>query len=506
MTRHMSPAPSQRGVATLIASVVLLFALAKLYVEWQAPMKDDVAWLMHVARRWLQGGEPYVSEIEINPPPIIWLSAGAVLLAQVTGLSTLTVYPLMVTVIVGLCAAWVASLLRRRGARIHPTSAFAAVVLVLLVIPAAEFGQREHLIAAFALPYLAWRLPSPGKAGTDAAEGFAVGLLAGLCCALKPHYVLAFLVVEAGMALRDRRIAWAPAAGAVVSAGTLGLLTLALHPAYLADVVPLALDLYRIPFSLAVAVPPGAVLWGASLLAAGLLWAMHRRVLRDGDLVLVLLLFSVGAGLVFLLQLRGFAYHRIPATSTTALALCALIAFIPRGALLRGLAALLLLALAGQATARFLPRVAIVAGTAPALEHRIADALRVHGARSYMAFSSTLGRGFPVVYLAGVEWASRFPSMWAVRAELAAAAGQRGDAPPSVRGRRWVVQDFLAACPDMVLVDPADGVSYPEALSQFDSAFADAWAGYAQVESLDGVDLFLRRPDAPPCGAAGGGA
>src|SRR5215468_10696760 len=52
-------------------------------------------------------------------------------------------------------AGWCAKLLRGYGPLGGaPLSIFAAVGTVLLVLPGHEFGQREHLLVAAALPYL----------------------------------------------------------------------------------------------------------------------------------------------------------------------------------------------------------------------------------------------------------------------------------------------------------------------------------------------------------------
>jgi len=37
--------------------------------------KDDIAWLLYCARRWIAGRELYVDVVEVNPPLIIWISA-----------------------------------------------------------------------------------------------------------------------------------------------------------------------------------------------------------------------------------------------------------------------------------------------------------------------------------------------------------------------------------------------------------------------------------------------
>ena len=46
-----------------------------LFAALRSPLKDDIAWLLYVAHRWMSGRELYVDVIEVNPPLIIWISA-----------------------------------------------------------------------------------------------------------------------------------------------------------------------------------------------------------------------------------------------------------------------------------------------------------------------------------------------------------------------------------------------------------------------------------------------
>jgi hypothetical protein len=493
-----------RGRIALLAGALLLI-VGNLFVEAMAPPKDDVAWLIYVAQKWLDGGQPYVTEIEINPPPIIWFSALAGWLARRLGVSVMTVYPTLVSVMLAAVAWWVASLLVRRSLFRSATAVFVVTVCVLLFVPAGEFGQREHLIACLALPWLAWRVAAGGGHRPSTAEGFAAGLLIGICCGLKPFFILPFLLVEGAMWREGGRFGWSAMAGALVSGAGVLALSLIVHPAYFAAVVPLAFSLYSAPFDLAIMIPRGAMLLGAVMFGAWGLWWLRRRELRDGSLALMLLLFATGALVIYLAAGRGWFYQRIPATVATVLALCALLALLPRGIATRGAVAVMLLALAGQAGARFVPRIYAATGQAPALSEQIAKVVKAHGATSMMALSSTLGMGFPVVQLSHTRWTSRFASMWAVRGEVAAEEANGGAEGSSV-ARRWVVDDFLAACPDIVVMDGADGVDYPQVLSHFDPAFARAWTGYRPIASPAEVEMFQRSSDAPPCRGEGDGA
>ena len=62
--------------ASIAAMVLLLATLAFIMViDIRSPQKDDVAWLLYVARKWLGGERLYEDLVEVNPPLIVWIYA-----------------------------------------------------------------------------------------------------------------------------------------------------------------------------------------------------------------------------------------------------------------------------------------------------------------------------------------------------------------------------------------------------------------------------------------------
>src|SRR5690348_9425733 len=78
--------------ATVASGAVLAAALgAVLFATLGSPLKDDVAWLLHIANQWLHGRRLYVDIVEVNPPLIVWLSAIPVLVGDAIGISAASV-------------------------------------------------------------------------------------------------------------------------------------------------------------------------------------------------------------------------------------------------------------------------------------------------------------------------------------------------------------------------------------------------------------------------------
>src|SRR5215470_15728336 len=153
-----------------------------------SPLKDDVAWLLYVAQQWLTGRQLYVDLIEVNPPMIVWILALPAALSAALGIAAKFIaVPFFAACVLG-SAGWCAKLLRGyRPVGAAPVPLFAIVGTVLLVLPGAEFGQREHLLVAAALPYLCIFACSLDGRNTRPIDEIIAGVLAGIGCALKPQ-------------------------------------------------------------------------------------------------------------------------------------------------------------------------------------------------------------------------------------------------------------------------------------------------------------------------------
>src|SRR5689334_18663878 len=240
---------AQRPLVNTI-SLLSLFGVTAivLFAALRSPLKDDIAWLLYVARRWIAGRELYVDVIEVNPPLIIWISAIPLTLARSLSITPQVVAMPAFAAIALASAWWSACLLRPIGglfaARIP---VFAIIGGVLVLIPAADLGQREHLLVAAFLPYLILfaRTLDGWSHGTRPAVGarVAAGVLAALGCALKPQYGLAFAALEV-VALTRRVRPWRaePLSAAATLIGYVALVAW-VCPAYLRRAVPMALAL-----------------------------------------------------------------------------------------------------------------------------------------------------------------------------------------------------------------------------------------------------------------------
>jgi hypothetical protein len=501
--RAIRPAPSFIRAMVTATSVVLLLAVLAivLFTMLRSPLKDDIAWLLYVARRWMAGRELYVDVVEVNPPLIVWISAIPIWLAGVLAVDAqFTAIPFFVAAVLG-CAWWTASLLRTSSKLFEDRlPVFATIGTVLLVVPAGDLGQREHLLVAAILPYLALFARSLCGEHPRTRDALIAGLLAGVGCALKPRYAGVFVVLECLAMLRGLKpFRVMPLAAGTTMLAYAGLVAL-LCPAYLRRAVPLALALYGatdVPLRQLVADSARLILGEAVAL---LLWWNRRRRMPDGNLILTLVVFAVTSTLICLMDGKDWFYHRLPATIATVLALiCWAVstlvqpramtrgAFVP---VVAGAAAFLVFLVA--AFQRLEPQMALAVQPEQNTIAKLERLIRQQRARTYIAFSEWIALGFPVVNNTGVAWASRFDSMWALKGELWRV---RFD-PAAAREwpvRRWVAHDFIVGCPDIAVVDTRQGVAdYVGVLSASDPAFARAWSRYRRIAAFDGLVVYRR--------------
>jgi hypothetical protein len=504
-SRAIRPATTPQRPMVAAVSLLLLAVVTGvvLFIALRAPLKDDIAWLLYVAHRWMAGRELYVDVVEVNPPLIVWISAIPLEIARWLKVDTQwVVMPVFVAGVLG-CAWWTARLLRARGGIFaEPLPVFAVIGSALLILPAADLGQREHLLVAAFLPYLVLFVRSlDGKDAFDgrwppATAAIVAGVLAGLGCALKPRYCAVFAVLECLALTRGLR-PWRamPLAAAASLVGYAGLVAI-VCPAYLHRAVPMALALYGatdVPFLTLVA--DSAMLLSGLAVAIGLLW-LRRRTLPDYNLMLTLVLFAATSTVVCFVAGKDWYYHRLPATVGTVLALLlwTTTELVQRRWRIRWpviVAGLAVTVFCASSVRRLEPDAVNALDPRLTAVDRLEHIIRAEHARTYIAFSEWIALGFPVVNETGVTWASRFDSMWALKGEV----WRAGFDPAAAKEwpiAHWVAHDFIAGCPDIAVVDTRETTKYISVLSAADPAFARAWSRYRPISAFDGLVVYQR--------------
>ncbi len=501
--RVFEPASPARRMTVAVASTLFLSVVMSvvLFAAMRTPLKDDIAWLLYVARRWMAGRELYVDLVEVNPPLIVWLSAIPIQLGAWSGVDPQKIaMPFFVASVLG-CGWWAAVLLRSRGGMFADRlPVFAAIGSMLLIVPGGDLGQREHLLVAAMLPYLALYAGSLDGRHAKWPTSLGVGFVAGVGCALKPQYAGVIAALEGVALLRGLRPWRVMPIMTATTMAAYGLAVALICPAYLGRAVPLALAIYGgTDVSFVRLLQESAVLIGGEAVAI-LLWRHARRDLPERNLLLAIMVFAVASTVVCFVDGKDWFYHRLPATIATILALLcwAMSSWLHRRSETRGLG--FPMALAGIAATVFCvtafqrlePEVALAVQPEITTVQKLEQIVRREHARTYIAFSQWIALGFPVVNNTGVAWASRFDSMWALQGELWRARFDPA-ATKEFPVARWVAHDFIAGCPDLAVVDTRPGApDYIGVIGKADPAFGRVWTRYTKIAVLDGLTIYHR--------------
>lgn len=384
--------------------ISLAVAIVVAAVFWDHPINHDNAWYLFATRRWLAGERLYLDLIEVNPPLAFYLTAPAILLADLVGISDLNAQYVVLALAVGgvLLACWP---VQRDGERQTP----AAIMLLLgvafsLVVPAFDgFGQRDHLVLMCLFPWLLAHnaaAPAGGRGQTMRA------LLAGVGVCLKPFYLLVLLGAVVGTMVARRSARVLPVRDLLVFAGVGAsylFAVLIMHQEYFSLIVPVARDVY------------GAYTAGDTVLidrlhdpALGLAFAVTLAGWLTGAGRLIgLPIFGAlgGAVLAYLVQRTGFAYQIIPAAG--------LVAWICWRALVDGRCRTLpaLLAVLGVLT---VVQTAISRGYySNAMVDRLAPHVRrLDPAPRLYALAAHLIAGPGLALATNGRWDGKFPALW----------------------------------------------------------------------------------------------
>jgi hypothetical protein len=151
----------------------------------------DVGWYFETARRILEGEQLYRDFIEINLPFAVYVYVPFVFLSDIFG------GPPSTWLAVGIACAIVPSMLQVEAAVGHAHSnqdwriwvRFLSVAVILVSIPASDFGQRDHLAILLTLPYVTGVLLLNDAKGPSVEKSLeSLALVAGVGFSLKPFF------------------------------------------------------------------------------------------------------------------------------------------------------------------------------------------------------------------------------------------------------------------------------------------------------------------------------
>ena len=498
------PAPALLAVFAVWTVSLLAYA--------QGLTNSDVAWYLIATDKWLSGARLYEDIIEINPPLIFALNVPPVSFSRVSGLPAELLIVVYVHLLIALSLLVSARVLAAwpRGIRRLGPAVLLAGGLALCTFAIFDFGQREHLLTIFTLPYVLLVISRAGGGPLPAGVSIGVGLLAALGFGLKPHFLAVPFLLEVYLMARRRdwRVVFRPeslglAAALILYAGTVVWLT----PEYFTRILPFALLAYG-AYSQSLIV----VLLSWQTLIVPFLLIVHllsRRYQARPEIADVFLIASAAYYVIYVVQLKNWTYHEVPAESFSFLALFALALADPllkggrgRRIILGALAVAAMLAIPYQRGPFRFPDFPLLLSAVEA---------QAQG-RPVFTLSSYLWVSFPIVNRAGSAWSSRFPCLWLLPGALLGLESPEAARDPALRARyealkRYtldaVVEDLRAGDPGLIVVDRRPDPRFKSlefdyvAFFTQDPRFAAIWANYRHAERVESegigpYDLYVR--------------
>jgi hypothetical protein len=487
------------------------------------PLNHDVGALLYFAQRMLHGERLYVDLIDINPPMSFLLDLIPVFIAETL---RLPVAECFVAFVLALCAATYAvslALLARQAPTSRPLGRLlwpALIGFALVVYPAHSFGQREHLLLIFTLPYALSAAARASGHGLPRGFEIALALYALIGIMLKPYYVLVPLLLELLVLACVGMRGWARSAqpwlilgGCIIYVAAVW----ALLPAYLEVIVPLAARCYENlePAALLDLLTRDQVPALLLPLIPLALLAFRSPGARLPQAMVCLVLASTFVGI---LQGKGWDYHFLTARAALVLLFGAVIAdgfdraelgprvlkAVPPIAVAATVLAIVF-ALSGVLNPPFKgPR--NFANTAAS---RLLPVVEANAAnRPVLWLTSSIYPQFPVLNYTGSTLAMPFMSLWILPAVYAHDSApdhvMAYHAVPTMSGPermvyRDVVNGFVRQHPALLLVEQASreggfhGLPF-DYLDYFsrDPAFAAELANYQLLTKIDSVSIYRR--------------
>ncbi len=518
LVQRLHQAFLDRRLGLLLVSGLVAAALG---YRFSRLISHDIGWMLVSANQALDGDGRLYRDIffEVNPPLALFLKFPAVLIARATGLFDVDVF-LVFVFLLALASICLTARLMSRATEVDAItrrSVVLGVLLSLLLLPGPEFGQREHFLLIFCLPYLVLSALRSLNHHPRPALCLLAGTMAALGFVLKPHFLLLPILVEIYVVARTRKPT-AVLRPETVAMGVTGvayaLAVLIVTPEYLSDVLPVVMAIYndalRNPLSMVLTRFETFLV--ALAVTLHLIYRKHQVSAPLGDLFAIAALAFYA---VYVIQMKGWHYHALPSLAAAICTLCIVVSGIlgsaagsehrasqGRAASIIGVLCILLVAFV---SAKGVQR----HGTMSFFAQALVPIIERHapGGMVY-SLSTNVWTGFPAVNYSRARWASRYSMLWI----LPGVVGKQADAAPlepseteKLKGfetalRESVVEDLTRNRPDLIILDDREQKSYFGGLSfdyieyfSSDPRFRRIWAEYDRVDRFGAFLVFKRR-------------
>ena len=197
------PKPLVKTLPLLVAVMVLSLAVVRGVTP--SALNQDIAWKLYSGEVLLDGGQYGVDVVDPNPPLVFWISMIVVWFARLLHIKPQLAYDIVVASLVLGSATLCYAALKGWALPGRQRVLIAGLLAVVMAIAAGrDFGQRDHVMAVMVVPYLFVLGNRLDDRPTSFTLGLAAGALAGVGIALKPFFLLMWVIPQTYVALFHR--------------------------------------------------------------------------------------------------------------------------------------------------------------------------------------------------------------------------------------------------------------------------------------------------------------
>lgn len=472
-----------------------LFASGILAVLWQLSsqaMNPDTAWLMTGALRLLDGGTMARDIYETNPPLSILIHVPPALLTKFTGMSVYNSSFIFFNLIQFAAAFAVWRILRPwpflgADARSLIVAGFFTASAVMSWV---SFGERDHLIACWLLPFVLIQYAMNEKLPVSPRLKWAVFVVGTVFILLKPPHGLIPALMILWRMIRERRLfsIMRDSDFICLSAGVAlyAALTWIFFRDYITVILPDVLSLY-LPHAVS-SVPAKTVAYAALTVTIIIVTAalpLEKNIMRLTECFFAAALLSL---IPYVVQMKGYHYHLIPAIMFGMCGICLGFGnlFAQTAVLRKTPAAAIALAALAFALAAFPPAVKMPRNS-DYQNFEITRLVQNCGADcdSFFMFNDTMGILSNTALYTGKRHASRFPTLW-----FLPSLAQGKNPALSRKYADMLAEDMTRFNPGLLLIglftiDGMDDAPFDfPAFFSISPAFRQEWAQYEKTGSI----------------------
>lgn len=302
--------------------ILCLISLIGIYFSFNS-LNVDSTWILYSANEIINGAKLYIDIIDINPPLIFIYSMIPALVSKTGLLSLEHSHIVFVLFLVSLSLYLISKVLKSYFYKDTMSIRYYlyAISLILTVCLTYDFGQREHLFMIFILPYIMMML-FRHKINLSTTLICFIAMFASLGFNIKPHFFLIFISVEFVYMFYTKKFLsiFRKESLIIISSAFIYLILIYTQfSEYIDFIIPLAVDTYTNLFNKSYFLL--LIKYDILLLFIVVIFLLIFTQKRDTYQLLIFTSIIISSLIIYLIQQKGWAYHRVPVFVITLLLL-----------------------------------------------------------------------------------------------------------------------------------------------------------------------------------------